>query len=119
MLKIGQNVTVGYPDRNSAHKPGVIYNKTVGTDGATLYWVRVRERNGVTHSGDTYLEEDVKTLEVTPENRNPEHFSVGNDVVIDGEQWKIRAVEGTGDDARYVVYDYGMPVREVTWRDFE
>lgn len=114
MLKIGQNVTVGYPDRNSVHKPGVIYNKTVGTDGAMLYWVRVRERNGVTHSGDTYLESDVRALEDNHQNESPEHFSIGNYVIVDGEQGEIKSVIGDGADTRYIVHIYGFPLREVT-----
>jgi hypothetical protein len=118
MLKIGQNVTVGYPDRDSVHKPGVIYNRTVDPARGNLYWVRVMEKNGVYHSGDTYLETDVRALESTPENPAPEHFSVGNDVVLDGEQWRIRGITGDGDEMKYEVYDYGMPVREVTWADF-
>lgn len=118
MLKIGQNVIVGYPDRNSPHKPGVIYNRTVDPVHGDLYWVRVKERNGVTHSGDTYREEDIMPLTETPENPNPEHFSIGNDVVLDGEQWRIRAINSDGDETKYEVYDYGMPVREVTWEEF-
>jgi hypothetical protein len=118
MYKIGQNVTVGYPDASSPHKPGVINRKEIDPVRGVIYGVRVQEANGVVHCGDSYLEADVRPLAPTTENPNPEHFSVGNHVIIDGEQWKIRSIEGDGDEAVYVVYDYGMPVRVVQWSDF-
>lgn len=117
MYKIGQNVTVGYPDRNSAHKPGVIYNKTQHENGEVLYWVRVMERNGVMHVGDTYYESDVLKREPTADEPNPEDFSVGSDIVINGERWTIRGVTGTGDDSKFEVYEYGLPLRVVAWSD--
>ena len=118
MYKIGQNVLVGYPTPSSALKPGVINRKETDPKLGVVYGVRVQEANGVIHCGDTYLEADVRPLEATDGNPEPEHFSVGNHVVIDGEQWKIRSIKDEADEKRYVVYDYGMPVREVTFADF-
>ena len=113
MYKIGQNVTVGYPDRNSEHKPGVIYNKTTDPVRGDLYWIKVKEKNGVTHCGDSYLASDVLPLEPTQENPSPEHFSVGSFVVLDGEKWRINAVENDGTEVKYLVHEFGMPDREV------
>lgn len=119
MIKVGQNITVGYPDRHGPQIAGVVHDVANVNPNNTLCWVRVESKmRGIVTSAFPYPMADVSTLMPTPDNPEPEHFSVGNRVSIHGERWEIISFESKSPETEYLVSHASGLTKEVTAADF-
>lgn len=119
MIKVGQNITVGYPDRHGTQIAGVVHDVAKTNPNNTLCWVRVESKmRGMVRDAFAYPLADVSPLVSTPDNPEPEHFSVGNRVSIHGERWEIISFENKSPETEYMVYHASGLTKEVTAADF-
>jgi hypothetical protein len=119
MVKVGQNITVGYPDRHGPQIAGVVHDIARVNPNRELCWVRVESKMwGMVKEAFPYPMADVSPLVPTPENPEPEHFSVGNRVSILGERWEITAFKNKTPEVEYLVIHTSGLTKEVTAADF-
>lgn len=119
MVKIGQNITVGHPDRDGPQIAGVVHDIARTSQDNVLCWVRVESKmRGMVRDAFAYPLADVNPLVPTPDNPEPEHFSVGNRVSIHGERWEITSLQNKLPETEYLVFHASGLTKEVTAADF-